>query len=124
MKLYFLLLLLVASSQAFLSKDWIAKEMNCFRTCMIEKGYDSYQLSADSPITCTCKVVKLNRTVCKQLEDAEYLEKFKKYKTHLIRQRIRRLFVRYNKNFPDSPFKFNPRVIRLTPGIHRKNIIL
>lgn len=124
MKLYFLFLLFVATSQAFLSKDWIAKEMNCFRTCMIEKGYDSYLLSADTPITCTCKAVKLNRSVCKQLKDIEYLQKFKRYKMHLIRQKIKPLFDRYNKNFPENPFSINLQSIKLTPGIHRKNIIL
>lgn len=124
MNAYLLILLFVASSQAFLSKNWIAKEMNCFRTCMIERGYDSYLLSADNPVTCTCKVVKLNRKVCTQLTDEEYLQKFKKYKIYILKQKIKPLFERYNKNFPDSPFEINPGSIKLTPGIHRKNLVL
>lgn len=123
MKIIILCLLFTAVAQAYLSKDWTTKEMSCYRFCMVERGYDGYGLSNNKPYTCTCKVIKLNRKVCRIIGDDEYLQKFDSFKTHLIKNKIIPLFKRYQKFYPSSPV-FDTSSVQYTPSVHTRNLIV
>jgi hypothetical protein len=123
MKILFLFFILVTMSQAFLSKEWATKEMSCYRSCMIERSYDSFHLSNIAPYTCTCKVIKLARKECKYLNEKEYLEKFKQFKRYYINNKIKPMYARYKKFYPTSS-KFGKQKIKLTPSKHIRNLVI
>lgn len=117
-------MLFISTSYAFLSKDWASKEMACYRTCMVEKDYDAYQLSNTIPYTCTCKVIKLTRKQCKYLNEKEYLQKFQRFKKFYINKKIKPMFARYQKYYPKSTHMFNRHNIKLSPSNNGKNLII
>lgn len=123
MKIIILCLLFAAAAQAYLSKEWTTKQMSCYRYCMVERGYDSFSLSNDKPYTCICKVIRLNRRICKPITDNEYLQKFDTFKTHLINSKIIPLFKRYQRFYPTSPV-FDKSSVQYTPSVHTSNLIV
>lgn len=124
LQLFFLVFIsfILNSEGSYLSKKWVSKEMTCFKECIIVRKYDSFSYKMDefSKPVCFCNNISLKRVKCIKLTDAQYNKKFAIFKKYFIEHKIKPLYKRYNKYFPEIPETFIKSNVASSPSVNNK----
>lgn len=113
---------IINTNSSYLSKKWVAKEMTCFKECIITRKYDSFTYKMDefSKPVCLCNNINLKRVKCTKLTNAQYNKKFAAFKKYFIENKIKPLYKRYNKHFPEIPETFVKSNVGYLPSKNNK----